>query len=136
MPYGWGTYTVSEGLASQDVNCLLQASNDVLRIGTAEGLAFFSAGQLKVPQVVPNSLHEAIFGLAEDRNGGLWVATANHVLQVKRAGLMGSSLSEADVREYGLADGLLSTEGVKRSQSVVVDSPGCFGFPQTEALLS
>ncbi len=125
---GWRTYTVSEGLASQDVNCLLQDSNDVLWIGTAEGLSFFSAGHLKVPKVVPDSLHEAILGLAEDRNGGLWVATANHVLQVKRAGLMGSALSETEVREYGLADGLSSTEGVKRSQSVVVDSQGRVWF--------
>ena len=35
------------------MNCLLQDSNDALRIGTAEGLAFFSAGQLKAQQVVP-----------------------------------------------------------------------------------
>jgi signal transduction histidine kinase len=97
-------------------------------------LAFFSAGHFKVPQKVPGLLHEAIFGLAEDRNGGLWVATANHVLQVKRAGLMGSALSETDVRGYGLADGLLSTEGVKRSQSVVVDSQGRVWFSTNRGL--
>jgi len=131
---GWRTYTVSEGLASQDVNCLLQDSNDVLWIGTAEGLAFFSAGHVKAPQGVPDSLHEAIFGLAEDRNGGLWVATANHILHVKRASLMSSALSETDVREYGLADGLSSMEGVKRSQSVVVDSQGRVWFSTTRGL--
>jgi ligand-binding sensor domain-containing protein/signal transduction histidine kinase len=131
---GWRTYTMSEGLASQDVNCLLQGSNDVLWIGTAEGLAFFSAGHLKVPQLVPDSLHEAVLGLAEDRNGGLWVVTADHVLQVKRTGLMGSALSETDVREYGLADGLSSTEGVKRSQSVVADSQGRVWFSTNRGL--
>jgi PAS domain S-box-containing protein len=131
---GWRTYTVSEGLPSQDVNCLLQDSNDVLWIGTAEGLAFFSGGHLKVPQVVPDSLHEAIFGLAEDRNGGLWVATANHVLQVKRSGLMGNALSQTGVREYGQADGLESTEGVKRSRSVVSDSAGRIWFSLSSGL--
>jgi ligand-binding sensor domain-containing protein/signal transduction histidine kinase len=129
---GWRTYRVSEGLASEDVNCLLLDSNDVLWIGTAEGLAFFSGGRLKVPQVVPDSLHEAIFGLAEDRNAELWVATANHVLQVKRADLMGSALT--DVREYGLADGLSSTQGVKRSQSTVVDSQGRVWFSTERGL--
>jgi signal transduction histidine kinase/ligand-binding sensor domain-containing protein len=131
---GWRTYTVSEGLKSEDVNCLLQDSNGVLWIGTAEGLAAFSAGHLEVPQVVPDSLHEPIFGLAEDNNGGLWVATAGHVLQVKRASLLGSALSTTDVREYGLSDGLLSTEGVKRSQSVVVDSQGRVWFSTNRGL--
>jgi ligand-binding sensor domain-containing protein/signal transduction histidine kinase len=131
---GWRTYTVSEGLASQDVNCLLQDSNGVLWIGTAEGLAFFTAGHLKVPQVVPDLLHEPIFGLAEDKNGGLWVATAGHVLQVKWASLQGSPLSKTDIREYGLSDGLLSTEGVKRSQSVVVDSQGRVWFSTNRGL--
>jgi len=133
---GWRTYTVSEGLTSQDVNCLLQDSNGVLWIGTAEGLAFFSAGHLTAPQVVPDSLHEPIFGLAEDKNGQLWVATAGHVLQVKRATLLGSalSLSKTDIREYGPSDGLLSTEGVKRSQSVVVDSLGRVWFSTSRGL--
>jgi ligand-binding sensor domain-containing protein/signal transduction histidine kinase len=131
---GWRTYTVNDGLASQDVNCLLQDSNGVLWIGTAEGLACFSGGHLNVPQVVPDSLHEPIFGLAEDKNGALWVATAGHVLQVKRASLPGSALSKTDIREYGLSDGLLSTEGVKRSQSVVVDSQGRVWFSTNRGL--
>jgi ligand-binding sensor domain-containing protein/signal transduction histidine kinase len=130
---GWRTYTVSDGLASPDVNCLLQDSNGVLWIGTAEGLAFFSAGHVMVPQV-PDTLHEPIFGLAEDKNGGLWVATAGHVLQVKRASLLGNDLSKTDIREYGPSDGLLSTEGVKRSQSVVVDSQGRIWFSTNRGL--
>src|SRR5207244_5941409 len=80
------------------------------------------------------SLHESIFGLAEDKNGGLWVATAGHVLQVKQASLLGSALSQTDIREYGLSDGLLSTEGVKRSQSVVVDSQGRIWFSTNRGL--
>ena len=131
---GWRTYTVSDGLASQDVNCLLQDSNGVLWIGTAEGLAFLSAGHVKVPQAAPDSLHEPIFGIAEDNNGELWIATAGHVLQVKRASLLGGALSKTDIREYGPSDGLLSTEGVKRSQSVVVDSHGRVWFSTNRGL--
>ncbi len=131
---GWRTYTVSEGLASEDVNCLLQDSNGVLWIGTAEALSFFSAGHLTTPQVVPDPLHEPILGLAEDNNGGLWIATAGHVLQVKRAALLDGALSNTDVREYGVADGLLSAEGVKRSQSVVVDSQGRVWFSTNRGL--
>ncbi len=121
---GWRSYTVRDGLASADVNCLLRDSTGTLWIGTAEGLAFFSAGHMQVPRRVPDSLHEPIFGMAEDRNGWLWIATASHVLQVQRRSLLGDGLSETDVREYGLADGLQGTEGVKRYQSVVADSQG------------
>jgi PAS domain S-box-containing protein len=131
---GWHTYTVSERPGAQDVNCLLQDSNGVLWIGTAGGLAFLSAGQVTMPQAVPDSLHEAIFGLAEDRNGGLWIATANHVLQVKRSSLLAGALNPAEVREYGRADGLDSTEGVRRSRSVASDSAGRIWFSLNSGL--
>ncbi len=131
---GWRTYTVSDGLVSQDVNCLLRDSNDALWIGTAEGLAFFSDGHLKVPQAIPNSLREPVFGIAEDRDGSLWIATAGHVLQVKRTGLMAGTLSDTDVREYGPADGLPGTEGVKRFVSVEADSQGRVWFSTNRGL--
>jgi ligand-binding sensor domain-containing protein/signal transduction histidine kinase len=120
----WRTYAAGDGLMSQDVYCLLQDSNRTLWIGTAEGLAFFSDGHLKVPQAIPDSLHEPIFGIAEDQSGSLWIATASHVLQVKRSSLMAGTLGDKDVREYGPADGLVGTEGVKRFVSVVADPQG------------
>ena len=131
---GWRTYTVSDGLLSQDVNCLLQDSNGALWIGTSEGLAIFTGGHLKAPQAIPDSLHEPVFGIAEDRGGSLWIATAGHVLQVKSTSLMAGTLSDADVREYGPADGLLGTEGVKRSVSVVADSQGRVWFSTNRGL--
>ena len=131
---GWRTYTVSDGLVSQDVNCLLQGSNGALWIGTSEGLAIFSDGHLKTPRAIPDSLHEPVFGIAEDRGGSLWIATAGHVLQVKSTSLMAGTLSDADVREYGPADGLLGTEGVKRSVSVVADSQGRVWFSTNRGL--
>ena len=130
----WRTYTISDGLVSQDVNCLLQGRNDVLWIGTAEGLAFFSNGRLRVPQAVTESLHEPVFGIAEDRGGSLWIATARHVVQVKRATLMAGTPRDTDLREYGPADGLLGTEGVKRFVSVVSDSEGSVWFSTNRGL--
>ena len=44
------------------------------------------------------------------------------MLRVARDKLIDGELSEADVREYGLADGLQSVEGVKRHRSVVADA--------------
>src|SRR5262249_32907791 len=131
---GWQTYSVQDGLSSQDVNCLLTDSTGILWIGTADGLAFLNADHIRVPRRVPDSLREAVFGMAEDRNGILWVATANHILQVKRNSLIEDALSEKDVREYGLADGLSGTEGVKRHQSVVTDPQGLVWFSTTRGI--
>jgi len=131
---GWRSYRVGDGLPSEDVNCLLLDATGMLWIGTANGLAVFRAGRLQVPQAVPDPLHEPIFGMAEDRNGWLWVATASHVLQVKRSSLLGDMLNESDFREYGIADGLQGTEGVKRYQSVVADSQGRVWFSTNRGL--
>jgi ligand-binding sensor domain-containing protein/signal transduction histidine kinase len=131
---GWRTYTARDGLASPDVNCLLQDSNGVLWIGTAAGLAFLRAGHIQVPQGVPDTLHEPIFGIAEDRSGWLWIATAGHVLRVRHSSVQGDALKETDVREYGRADGLRGTEGVKRFRSVVADSQGHVWFSTNRGL--
>jgi len=131
---GWRTYTVSDGLVSRDVNCLLRDSNGALWIGTSEGLSIFSDGHLKTPRAIPDSLHEPVFGIAEDRSGSLWIATADFVLQVKSTRLMAGTLSDTDVREYGPADGLPGTEGVKRFRSVVNDSRGNVWFSTSRGL--
>jgi len=131
---GWRTYTARDGFSSSDVNNILRDSNGVLWIGTAAGLAFLSDNQIHVPRAIPDSLHEPIFGMAEDRKGWLWIATAGHVLQVRRSSLMGDALSEADIRDYGLEDGLQGTEGVKRYQSVVTDSQGRIWFSTNRGL--
>ena len=131
---GWRTYSARDGLLSPDVNCLLRDSNGVLWIGTAVGLSLLTHDHIEVPREVPDSLHEPIFGIAEDRNGWLWIATASHILQVKRSGLMGNALTETDVREYGIENGLQGTEGVKRFQSVVTDSQGQIWFSTNRGL--
>ena len=125
---GWRVYAGREGLPPGNVNCLLEDSAGVLWIGTSEGVAFLEAGRIHVPRDVPESLHEPVFGVAQDRKGWLWIATASHVLRVNREELLHAALRDADVREYSLADGLRGTGGVKRSRSVVADSLGRIWF--------
>jgi PAS domain S-box-containing protein len=124
----WRTYTAADGLPSEDVTCLLQDSRRILWIGTAEGLAYLSDGHVHVPLEVPGSLKAPIFGIEEDKKGGLWIATSDRVLRVPRDELLSGVVKAADVREYDQADGLESTEGVKRSRSVVSDSAGRIWF--------
>ncbi len=129
---GWRTYRVLDGLPAADIDCLFQDSGGVMWIGTAEGLAFFSAGQIHTLASEPGYLHEPIFGIAEDKAGWLWIATADRILQIRNPTLNGKEM--IDVREYGLADGLLGTEGVKRDKSVVVDSHGRIWFSTNRGL--
>jgi ligand-binding sensor domain-containing protein/signal transduction histidine kinase len=130
----WKKYSATEGLPSDSVNCLFEDQSGVLWIGTANGLAFLNSGHIQVLHEVPESLHKQIYGLVEDRNGWLWIATSSHVLRVKRESLLRDRLQEGDVREYGLADGLRSTEGVKRSNSVVADAQGRIWFSTSRGL--
>jgi ligand-binding sensor domain-containing protein/signal transduction histidine kinase len=124
----WRTYTANDGLPSEDVNCLLQDSTRILWIGTAEGLAYLFDGRVHVPRGVPAPLQASIFGIEQDKNGWLWIATSDHVLRVPRDKLLSDVVNAADVREYDQTDGLESTEGVKRSRSVVSDSAGNIWF--------
>ena len=124
----WQGYTTRNGLPSENVNCLLEDSTGVLWVGTASGLAFRDSGGFRVPGEVPASLRGQVLGLAEDKYGWLWIATSNRVLRVNHDKLLRDTLAEGEVREYGLADGLRGSEGVKRHQSVVTDPEGRIWF--------
>ena len=130
----WRTLGIREGLPSQTVNCLLTDTSGLLWIGTANGLAYQISGQVQVPTAVPPFLQEQILGIAEDHLGWLWISTSNHVLRVKRDSLLRNALGEADVREYGLHDGLHGTEGVKRQQSVFADAHGKIWFSMNRGI--
>jgi len=131
---GWRTYARNDGLPSEDVNCLLQDSTRILWIGTAEGLAYLSDEHVQVPRELPASLQAPIFGIEEDKNGSLWIATSDHIVRVPRNKLLSGVVKAVDVREYDRADGLDSTEGVKRSRSVVSDSAGRIWFSLSSGL--
>src|SRR5215470_10177135 len=124
----WRTYTVADGLPSEDIICLLRDSAGVLWIGTGRGLAIFRLDKIVNVQNSVDSLHEAIFGLAEDSHGSLWLATSGHILKVDREKLLRGVVSETDIREYGLADGLYGMQGVRRDRSVFKDQRGWIWF--------
>ena len=124
----WRTYTTVEGLPSPEVNCLFEDSSGTLWIGTSAGLAFFASNRFQILHKSPDDLREQVVGMAEDKSGRFWIATSDHVLRVPRGKLLSGVVKAIDVREYGQADGLESTEGVKRSRSVVSDSAGRIWF--------
>ena len=130
----WRTYTAVEGLPSPEVNCLFEDSSGTLWSGTSAGLASFASGHFQVPHESPDVLREQIVGMAEDKSGRFWIATSNHVLRVPRDKLLSGVVKAVDVREYDQADGLESTEGVKRSRSVVSDSAGRIWFSLSSGL--
>ena len=130
----WRTYSLQDGLPSVNVNCLFEDSAGALWIGTSAGLAYFQMGRMHTLREVPESLREQIVGMAEDKSGRFWIATSDHVLRVPRDKLQSGVVTAADVREYGQADGLESTEGVKRSRSVVSDSAGRIWFSLSSGL--
>ncbi|HXH67039.1 MAG TPA: two-component regulator propeller domain-containing protein [Candidatus Limnocylindrales bacterium] len=130
----WRSLGVREGLPSQNVNCLMTDSADLLWVGTSSGLAYLITGQMQVPTAVPASLQEQILGIAEDKLGWLWISTTNHVLRVRRDSLLRNSVGDADIREYGMEDGLQGTEGVKRQQSVFADKHGDIWFSMNRGI--
>src|SRR4030081_403204 len=130
----WTTYATGDGLPSNSVNCLFEDISGVLWIGTSRGVAFFKSGRVQVPRDAPDSLREELFGMSEDKEGWLWIATSGHVLRVSNQKLSSGGLSSAEICEYGAADGLPNTMGVKRSRSVVADGEGRIWFSLTRGL--
>jgi PAS domain S-box-containing protein len=130
----WRTYTTVEGLPSPEVNCLFEDSSGTLWSGTSAGLASFASNHFQVPNESPDVLREQILGMADDKSGRFWIATSHHVLRVPRDKLLSGVVKAVDVHEYDQADGLESTDGVKRSRSVVSDSAGRIWFSLSSGL--
>ena len=130
----WRTYATVDGLPSTEVNCLFEDSSGTLWSGTSVGLAFFASNQFQVLHESPDVLREQIVGMTEDKSGRFWIATRGHVLRVPRDKLLSGVVKVSDIHEYGQADGLESTKGVKRSRSVVSDSAGRIWFSLSSGL--
>jgi len=124
----WKSYTTRDGLPSERVNCLFEDSSGTFWIGTSGGLAVSTGDRFEVPVTWPQGLRDPVSGLAQDKKGWLWIATSNHVFQLRRDKLAMATLGVSDVREYGAADGLLTSEGINRSRSVIADSEGKIWF--------
>jgi ligand-binding sensor domain-containing protein len=78
--YFFRHFTEKDGLSSDQVTCVLQASNGYLWVGTNYGLNRYDGYAFK--QYLPASRepertvsHEYIMCLAEDDEGGIWIAT-------------------------------------------------------------
>jgi signal transduction histidine kinase/ligand-binding sensor domain-containing protein len=124
----WKTYHTRDGLPSDTINCLTEAPHRGLWIGTAAGVAFFDGSHLLTPLHAPQALQDEILGIEADSGGSLWIATSNRVLRVNGDKLLQGTIGESGLREYGIADGLPGTEGVKRQRSVTKDARGRIWF--------
>ena len=82
----------------------------------------------------PPGLRGSILGFAEDRRGSLWINAIDRVLRVDRDALLRGVLQDHDVRSYGVADGLLGVQSVKRDVTVVADPNGRVWFALTRGL--
>jgi len=120
----WRRYGTSDGLPANDVNALFEDGAGTLWAGTADGLAFLRAAQFRAVPSVPPVLRGSILGIAEDRAGWLWVTIADRVVRVRREAILQGVVTDTDVHEYGVADGLPGTDGVRRTRSVVADARG------------
>ncbi|MEO8660892.1 MAG: two-component regulator propeller domain-containing protein [Bryobacteraceae bacterium] len=124
----WRAYSGTDGLPPGKVSCLFVDASGLLWIGTPVGLAYLKDNRIEVPREVPPSLQEEIEGMAADEYGGLWISTFNRIARIRRAALLQGTVTSEDVREYGVADGLIGTEGVQRFRSAVADSLGRIWF--------
>jgi ligand-binding sensor domain-containing protein/signal transduction histidine kinase len=126
----WVSYAPHQGMPPGSVGSLYTDDKDALWIGTTKGLAFLQAGAVHVPLGAPNALYGEILGIVETE-GWLWITTRDHVMRVSREALLKQSFNEQDYREFETSQGLPSTEGVKRSRSVVKDDRGRIWFSLT-----
>jgi signal transduction histidine kinase/ligand-binding sensor domain-containing protein len=123
----WTTYTARNGLPPGPIESLFLDDANTLWIGTTKGISFLQARTAHVPIGAPTPIYGEILGIAE-RNGWLWITTRDHVLRVRRSALLTKTFQQGDYREFVLADGLPSVEGVKRNRSIVEDDHGRLWF--------
>ena len=124
----WRRYGGEDGLPPGRVNSLALDGDGVLWIGAASGLFYWAGSRLESARNTPDLLRGEIYGLAADDFGNLWATTDRSVVSISRASLLGQSNGPAAVREFGPADGLPSTRGIRRDHSVVKDPSGRIWF--------
>jgi len=124
----WRRYGGDDGLPPGRVNSLAVDGDGVLWIGSSSGLFYWAGARIESARNAPDSLRREIYGLAADDSGNLWAATDRHVVRISPASFLGQSMRPAAVREFGVADGLPSTRGIRRDRSVVKDPSGRIWF--------
>jgi signal transduction histidine kinase/ligand-binding sensor domain-containing protein len=129
----WIAYTSHDGLPPGPVESLFWDHTDTLWIGTSKGISYLRSGATHVPIGAPDAFYGEILGIVES-NGSLWITTHDRVLRVRSAALLNQTFAEGDYREFGVAEGLPSAAGVKRSRSVVLDTRGRIWFSLDEGI--
>jgi signal transduction histidine kinase/ligand-binding sensor domain-containing protein len=124
----WRRYGGEDGLPPGRVNGLALDGEEVLWVGASSGLFYWAGSRFESARNAPDSLQGEIYGLAADDVGNLWASTDRHVVSVSRASLLSQSKGPAVVRQFGTADGLPSTRGIRRDRSVAKDPSGRIWF--------
>jgi ligand-binding sensor domain-containing protein/signal transduction histidine kinase len=130
---GWRLLDTRHGLPASDVTTLLQDHAGIVWVGTSAGLAYVAGGRAH-PVTREPRLAGAILGLAADRDGRLWIATPDHLLQADPDGLRSAAASDPAVREFGAMDGLPGGDGIKRHRSLIADGAGSVWVSQGRGL--
>lgn len=104
------------------INSLVWDSAGMLWVATDSGLAFANANRIAAIRNPPADLQAPILGLADDDRGYLWIVTDSRVIRVARETLLGDANTAPPPRAFDTADGLPSTEGVRRDRPVLQDS--------------
>jgi signal transduction histidine kinase len=95
----------------------------VVWMGTAAGLFYWSGTKTEILPYAPEILQSEVFGVAADASGHLWVASDRHIFRLSR-----TFNSTVAVREFGLSDGLPSTQLVHRDHAISRDHSGRIWF--------
>jgi signal transduction histidine kinase/ligand-binding sensor domain-containing protein len=133
----WRTYGAGDGLPSANVYSTFVDGEGIVWAGTLSGLGYVRSGHAATaPAGVTPSAQTAVLGIAEDRLGSLWSATANAVLRIDRKKLLDGTLSSADVREFGRSDGLSAGQGIRRSPTISVDPAGIVWISRADGVVS
>ncbi|MBN9661420.1 MAG: hypothetical protein J0H49_24710 [Acidobacteria bacterium] len=124
----WRRYGGEDGLPPGRVNSLAPDREGRLWIGSASGLFCWSGSRMVSIRNAAESLQGEIYGLVADHAGSLWATMDHNVVSIPVASLLRDSKEPVAVRQFGIADGLPSTRGIRRDHSVTKDSSGRIWF--------
>ena len=126
----WRSYRMRDGLPSDDVAALLVDRDGNVWAGTAAGLAVLRPASLRFEPVA--LVRESVLALQDDQADALWCATAGRLFRVSRRSLLAGT--PTPLREYDVADGLISRESVKRQRTLRIDGRGRVWYATTGGL--